>query len=147
MSNYTSEIIKLYKRDLIALKNEIAAFENESDLWKISGAVNNSPGNLCLHLIGNLNHFFGSTLGNSSYVRNRDAEFADKNISKADLLKSIDETMVVIENSLNKISEEDLKKPFHFEQQGEMVTNDILLHLLIHLGYHLGQINYFRRMI
>ena len=101
MSNYTSEIIKLYKRDLIALKNEITAFEKESDLWKLSGTVNNSPGNLCLHLIGNLNHFFGSTLGNSEYVRNRDAEFADKNISKADLLKSIDETMVVIENSLN----------------------------------------------
>jgi hypothetical protein len=148
MSNYTSEIIKFYKRDLLVLKNEITAFENESDLWKVSGTVNNSPGNLCLHLTGNLNHFIGATLGNTGYVRNRDAEFANKNISKADLIISIDETSVIIENSLSKISDEDLKKPFPLEKHGEIVTtHHMLLHLLIHLGYHLGQINYFRRMI
>jgi hypothetical protein len=44
----------------------------------IADGISNSAGNLCLHLIGNLNHFIGATLGNTGYVRNREQEFSSK---------------------------------------------------------------------
>jgi hypothetical protein len=53
------EFIKLFERDLDKLKQEISAYTNEDDLWKIKDGIANSSGNLCLHLVGNLKHFVG----------------------------------------------------------------------------------------
>jgi hypothetical protein len=71
---------KTFLRDLEKLKTEISSFKDESNLWKISGDIKNSAGNLCLHLCENLQHFIGAVLGNSGCVRNRDAEFSRKNV-------------------------------------------------------------------
>ncbi len=76
-------LAKLYDRDLQKLRNEIDVYENEADLWIIKSEINNSAGNLCLHLIGNLNHYIGHQLGETDYVRNRPLEFSDKNVPKA----------------------------------------------------------------
>ena len=71
---------QLFLRDLDKLKTEITSFKDEKKIWEISGDIKNSAGNLCLHLCGNLQHFIGAVLGNSGYVRNRDAEFSRKNV-------------------------------------------------------------------
>lgn len=141
-------LIELYERDLNKLKTEIEQFENEADLWKTSGAVTNSAGNLCQHLTGNLQHFFGAVLGDTGYVRDRDAEFAEKDTTRADLLADIDAALASVKNTLAKLTEEDFEKTYPVEVFGQpMTTGSFLTHLTTHFNYHLGQINYHRRLL
>lgn len=137
----------LYTRDLNKLKTEIESYQNEEALWKIDKNILNSGGNLCLHLVGNLNHFFGAILGNSGYVRNREEEFSLKNISRIELIQQVEETLNVVISTLDQLSEEDLAKDYPIEPLGyTMTTEYFLIHLFGHLSYHLGQINYHRRL-
>lgn len=69
------ELIKLFQRDLDTLKKEIQSFREEGDLWRTTGSIKNPAGNLCLHLVGNLNNYIGKNIGGTGYVRDRDAEF------------------------------------------------------------------------
>ncbi|MFL6467589.1 MAG: DUF1572 family protein [Pyrinomonadaceae bacterium] len=138
----------LYERDLEKLKTEIQSFGNEADLWKTSEGITNSAGNLCLHLTGNLKHFFGAVLANSGYVRDRDAEFANANVSRTELLADIDATRNVVMSTLAELTEEDLDKPYPIEIYGHpMTTGYCLTSLTTHFNYHLGQINYHRRLL
>jgi len=109
--------------------------------------ISNSAGNLCLHLIGNLNMFIGNVLGKTDYVRNRPLEFSLKNVPRANLLQSINATIVIVDRTLNALGEEDLQLEFPllvFEKKTS--TEFMLIHLTTHLSYHLGQINYHRRL-
>lgn len=144
----TESLKSLYTRDLSKLKTEIASYQNEDAIWKIDKNILNSGGNLCLHLVGNLNHFFGAILGNSGYIRKRELEFSLKNIPKSELIKQVEETLKVVISTLDQLSEEDLAKDYPIEPLGyTMTTEYFLIHLFGHLGYHLGQINYHRRLL
>ena len=144
----TTTLMELFERDLNKLIEEINLYKDEDQLWLVKEGISNSAGNLCLHLVGNLNHFIGAALGNTGYVRHRDDEFALKNIPRQDLVININNVMLVVKNTLNKLSTEDLEKDFPLEKHGKIVsTTHMLIHLLVHLGYHLGQINYHRRLL
>ena len=137
----------LFDRDLNKLKIEIGQYNDESAIWKVDGYVTNSAGNLCLHIIGNLNGFIGSELGNSGYVRQRDLEFSTKETPRAELLKMIDETIAVMDSSLDKVTPEQLEADYpKVVFADKMTTGYFLIHLATHLNYHLGQINYHRRL-
>jgi uncharacterized damage-inducible protein DinB len=139
---------KVFAEDLVRLRKEIEAYRHEEKLWYKEGAIANPAGNLCLHLVGNLNTYIGATLGNSGYVRDRPAEFSSTNISKAELLKKIDDTMAVVDRSLDVVREEQLGDEYPSLVLDEKTTIDYMLtHLVAHLGYHLGQINYHRRLL
>ncbi len=141
-------LLEIFERDLGKLKEEISLYTNENNLWKTEKQISNSGGNLALHLIGNLNHFIGATLGNTGYVRERDNEFSDKNIPVQKILDNIDATIIVVKNTLSNLTAEDFEKVFPLEKHGQIVKTDfMLMHLLAHLEYHLGQINYHRRLI
>ena len=144
----TQTLIKLFTRDLKALKTEVNSYKDEKNLWVVTKDISNSAGSLCLHLIGNLNHFIGATLGDSGYVRQRDLEFSLKDIPKSDLIKQINDTIDVVENTLSNLTEADLQKEYKrrvFEDT--MTTAYFLVHLSMHLAYHLWQINYHRRLL
>jgi len=141
-------LIELYERDLAKLKSEIEQYDAEADLWKTTAGISNSAGNLCLHLTGNLNHFFGAVLGESGYLRDREAEFADRNVSREKMLADIDETLDVVRSTLAGLTENDLDKPYPIEVFGHpLTTGFFLVHLTTHLNYHLGHINYHRRLV
>ena len=141
-------LTELYERDLNKLRDEIAQYTDENDLWKTSDGISNSAGNLCLHLTGNLKHFFGAVIGGTGYVRDRDAEFANKNISRSEMLADIDATRNVVLSTLAGLTEEDLDKPYPIEVFGQtMTTGYFVTHLATHFNYHLGQINYHRRLL
>ena len=141
-------LAELYERDLEKLKTEIQGYASESELWKTSEGITNSAGNLCLHMCGNLKHFFGAVLANSGYVRDRDAEFANKDVSKAELIADIDATRNIVLSTLAELTEEDFDKPYPLEVFGEpMTTGYFLTHLATHFNYHLGQVNYHRRLL
>jgi len=139
---------KLFLRDLEKLKTEISSFKDEKKIWEISGDIKNSAGNLCLHLCGNLQHFIGAVLGNSGYVRNRNAEFSRKDVPIRELVAEIELTAKVVEKTLKELKEEILQKNYPINVFGyEMTTEFFLTHLTTHLNYHLGQINYHRRLL
>jgi len=142
-----NNIQKLYISELDALAKEISLYREEKNLWILTGDIKNSPGNLCLHIIGNLKHFWGNIIGGTGYVRERDKEFSDKNISRDELIKGIEETKIVLNNIFENLSDEDQQKPYpeDFFGKGSNVAF-VTARLISHLSYHLGQINYHRRI-
>jgi hypothetical protein len=148
MNLATQSLMTLYTRDLNKLAEEIKLYPDEAAIWKVAPGIANSAGNLCLHLCGNLQHFIGTVLGNSGYVRNREAEFASKNIPREKLLEEIENTKAAIAETLPNLPHDQLHAPYPVEVFGHpMATVFFLMHLATHLGYHLGQVNYHRRMI
>ena len=144
----TTVLISLFERELDNLTEEIKAYEQDELLWKIADGINNSGGNLCLHLTGNLQHFIGATLGESGYIRNREAEFKLKNIPKQKLLEEIENTKRIVTDALEQVSKKELDSDFPIQVFDEPLTTEyFLVYLLRHLSYHIGQINYHRRMI
>jgi uncharacterized damage-inducible protein DinB len=145
----TVEILKtLFYRDLNRLKSEIDSYQNESKIWHIEESISNSAGNLCLHLIGNLNIYIGAQIGKTNYIRNRELEFSDKFVPKTILIAQIDTIITIINNTLDQLSDEDLKQehPYLVFENKTSVAY-LLIHLTTHLTYHLGQINYHRRLL
>jgi len=144
----TESLKSLFTRDLNKLKIEIEAYQNEDVIWKIDKNILNSAGNLTLHLVGNINHFVGAVLGNSGYIRNRELEFSLKDIPRAELIQQVESTIQIVNSSLEKLSAEDFAKEYPIEPLGyPMTTEYFLIHLFGHLSYHLGQINYHRRLL
>jgi uncharacterized damage-inducible protein DinB len=148
MNSTLNHLHQLFLRDLDLLNQEITSYPTEASLWVVKGGIKNSGGNLCLHLCGNLQHFIGAILGKDGYVRNRDAEFADKDIPKKILLQQIEATKNAISDTFKKLSSSQLEAPYPIEVFGHpMTTEYFLIHLLTHLTYHRGQINYHRRLL
>ena len=139
---------QIFERDLNRLLTEINLYKDEDKLWVVKEGISNSAGNLCLHLLGNLNHFIGATLGHTGYVRYRDDEFSLKHIPRQDLSINIGNCILIVKNTLKGLPEEDLEKDFPLEVFGKKDSTEfILVHLATHLTYHLGQINYHRRLL
>lgn len=141
-------LIGIYEHDLNRLKNEINLYPDESRLWIVKNEIPNSAGNLALHLIGNLNHFFGAVIAQNGYVRERDAEFSGTRVPREQLLEEIDKAAAVVKNAIAGLSAEDLEKDYPVMLQDRIFpTGFVIVYLLTHLDYHLGQINYHRRLL
>jgi hypothetical protein len=138
----------IFQRELDKLISEIKAYPNDASLWLKVGSISNSAGNLVLHLAGNLNHFIGARLGNTGYQRKRDLEFSLTGLTKQQLVEQIEVVKKMLGEVLPVLSTNKLKEPYPdkiFDQK-TYLTEEFLLHLLSHLSYHLGQINYHRRI-
>jgi len=141
-------LLQLFQRDLDKLKTEITSYKTPSKMWEVSGDISNSAGNLCLHICGNLQHFIGAVLSNSGYVRERDAEFSRKNVPVDEMQNEIDKTIVIVQKTLTELNESRLEETYPINVFGkEMTTGFFIAHLTTHLNYHLGQINYHRRLL
>jgi Uncharacterized protein conserved in bacteria len=140
----------MYVRDLKATDAQIAAYPDEASLWAVVPGISNSGGTLAIHIAGNLRHFIGAVLGQTGYVRDRDAEFSARNIPRdrirADLAAAIGE----LTSTLDKLTDSDLAREFPIligPEKLRVRTSDWLVHLAAHLAYHLGQIDYHRRLL
>jgi hypothetical protein len=144
----TETLAALFGRDLLRLRREIELYTREENLWRTAGAIANPAGNLCLHLLGNLNTYIGQQLGYTGYVRNRELEFAQRDVPRPELLRRIDETRAVVGTTLAALPAQALQQQYPILVLEHPTTTEFLLtHLLAHLSYHLGQINYHRRLI
>ncbi|WP_223608417.1 DinB family protein [Chryseobacterium sp. OSA05B] len=138
----------LYNRDLNKLKTEIESYRNESSIWKTDQNIANSAGNLCLHLVGNLNTYLGAELGKTGYIRNRELEFSLKDIPRTELIEKVAATTAMVDDVLSQLNAEVLEKEYPLVVfEDKMTTGYFLIHLITHLDYHLGQINYHRRLL
>jgi hypothetical protein len=137
-----------YERDVNKLAEEINLFKNEDNLWRLKDGISNPAGNLVLHLTGNLNYFIGTILAKNGYVRERDKEFSEKNIPRSQLIIELQQIIPLIQNTLPNLSKEQLQSEFPVPLGGKnYVTEDLLVLLLAHFNYHLGQVNYLRRIL
>lgn len=145
----TQETLKeLFDRELSKAIEELKAYHKEEHLWIVSAEINNSAGNLFLHLCGNLRHFIGSVLGDSGYIRRRDDEFGLKDVKRSELLSELKTTRKMLKEVLPSLTDEQLSETYPINVFGhEMTTGYFLTHLYGHLNYHLGQINYHRRLL
>jgi uncharacterized damage-inducible protein DinB len=135
-------------RDLRATRREIEAFPTEADLWRTVPGVTNPAGNLALHIAGNLRHFIGAILGGDGYVRNRDAEFNARDVSRAAILADLDAAIATIERVLPNLPAEVASKDFPLPvANATLNTTQFLMHLAVHLTWHLGQMDYLRRVL
>jgi uncharacterized damage-inducible protein DinB len=135
-------------RELRALDREIAAYPDDESVWQTPPGISNSAGTLVLHLAGNLRHFIGAALGESGYVRNRDAEFSTRDLSRDELRAEVQATIADVDRALDRIGTAQLEVPYPLLIRERRVrTADWLVHLSVHLGYHLGQIDYHRRLL
>lgn len=147
MSNILESLTSLFERDIDALMKELKAYKKEENLWLLDGNIANTGGNLVLHLCGNLRHFVGAILGGTSYIRQRDDEFGLKDVKKSELVSQIKETKKAVLETLKELPESKLDEIYPVNVFGkEMTTFFFLQHLHSHLTYHLGQLNYHRRL-
>jgi hypothetical protein len=143
-----NDLTTLFHRDLTRLKSELSQYRDERQIWAVPPGISNSAGNLALHLVGNLNTYIGAELGFTNYIRHRDAEFSLRDVPRADLLKQIDSTIAVINQTLPALNPSLLDKEYPLLVFKEKTTTGyFLVHLATHLGYHLGQVNYHRRLV
>lgn len=143
-----SDFRAVFIRELRAVRREVEAYPDESLLWKEAPGIANPAGTLVLHLCGNLRHFVGAVLGGLPYQRDRDAEFSRRDVSRAELLTQLDATIEAVEDALGRPEDARLSARYPMAIGGRMLTtSQFLVHLAAHLGYHLGQIDYHRRML
>ncbi len=142
-----SEFKKLYGRDLDRLMTELEAYPNEESLWIKVDGINNTAGNLFMHLCGNLQHFIGAILIQSGYERKRDFEFNGK-VSLTELKSEIEKTQQTLDDFFSNSADDRYQDEYPLQPFGyAMTTRYFLIHLHSHLNYHLGQINYHRRIL
>ena len=140
-------LIEFLDGDLLKLKKEVEAFPDDAAFWSVSEGITNSPGNLTLHLLGNLNHYIGAKLGKSGYVRDRPLEFSSSPIPRAEILDRIEKTRAVVVDAVKQLSDDDLTSDYPADEVGENRTVGAeLVRILTHFNYHRGQINYYRRL-
>jgi hypothetical protein len=138
----------LYARDIETLRAEVELYPEDELLWREVPGCPNPGGNLVLHLVGNLRHFIGAQLGGSGYVRDREAEFATKGVSRAQLRSGISSASTEVVRTLSALDPARLNEPFPLPAYGKSVLTGLwLLHLSTHLAFHLGQLDYHRRAV
>jgi hypothetical protein len=138
----------LITRELRAVKRELEAYPDDASVWRQIPGMPNTGGTLALHVAGNLQHFFGAILGRDGYVRDRDAEFARRDVPRRELLAGIDAAIESVQRTLRTVSPESLARAYPEPVAKRTVPSAVLtVHLATHLAYHLGQIDYHRRAV
>jgi len=144
----TDDIRRLLTRELEAFAREVELFPDDETLWRTVPGVTNSAGNLALHACGNLKHFVGAVLGHTGYVRNREAEFGARSGRREDVVRQIRETADVVSGVLPRVPRSALEAPYPEPHDGvQLPCGRFLLHLCVHLAFHLGQAGYLRRAL
>ncbi len=146
--DFIESVANLIDRDLVKLAQELEQYPDEESIWAVKPGIKNPAGNLCLHLCGNLQYYFGAVLGKTGYIRNRANEFAAASIPRIELLKEIETTRSVVKETLESFKPSLLVKAYPEKVFDYPLTSmHFFIHLTAHLGYHLGQVNYHRRLL
>ena len=144
----STELAALFRRELTRLIQELTAFPHQSALWARVEGVTNSTGNLALHLEGNLREYIGRQLGNVPYVRQRDLEFTSTGLPVQEVISRIEAVQDLVPRVVSNLSSDDLDGVYPEQVlAAPLSTRQFLIHLLGHLSYHLGQVDYLRRVL
>lgn len=145
-----ADLAVLMDRDLEHLETELSAYPDDESVWRVGGSTKNSAGTLTLHLVGNLEAFVGAVFGDTGYVRDRDAEFTVRDLPRTELLERVGTCRRHVADALPRISDEAMLEPFPSKMPPPFrgwSTHRFLTHLSSHFLWHLGQIDYHRRLL
>jgi uncharacterized damage-inducible protein DinB len=141
-------VAAILDRDLRALAREVQAYPDERALWETPPGVLNSAGTLALHLAGNIRHYLGAQLGRTGFARDRPAEFAARGVPRATILQQIEEARAAVRAAAARVGDDWTDEDFPEVVGGVRVaTGEYLIHLVSHFAYHLGQLDYHRRLV
>lgn len=140
------EFITQFDRGIRRIREELEAYPEENLLWQTAGEIDNPAGNLAFHLVGNLNHYIGAAIGDTGYMRDRPREFNITEVPREALIKYLEQTRRMIWQVLRRVEDFSAPYPEAFRPEAGAISQE-LFRLLTHLYYHLGQINYHRRLI
>lgn len=142
------DYIHFYERDLQRLITEMEAYPQSLQMWLTATGISNTSGHLAQHLIGNLRTFVCAPMGGFPYQRDREAEFNAVRFSDEELLKELYALKADVKTSIENLEDLNAAYPIEIKEVHDGQTNDFMLcHLLAHLAYHTGQINYHRRLL
>jgi hypothetical protein len=142
------DVRRLLVRELQAFAREVELFPDDESLFRTAPGVTNSAGNLALHVCGNLQHFVGAVLGGTGYVRNRDLEFRARSGRRADIARDLHHTAAVVTKTLDELAPEAVERPYPQPVADlQLPCRLFLIHLAVHLSFHLGQAGYLRRIV
>ncbi|MDE2773096.1 MAG: DUF1572 family protein [Gemmatimonadota bacterium] len=151
MSARTAALGALFGKALGQLRTELQGYPDDQSVWRLAPGIRNSAGTLALHVTGNFQHFIGAGLGGTGYVRDRDAEFSDRDLPREALLRRVDETLAVVGKALGGLDDALLEQPFPAQVPPALAeaatTQTVLTYIYGHFNYHLGQVNYHRRVL
>lgn len=146
MPQLTAVVAHLMLRELETFKRQIESFPTDAGPWDARPGIANTAGTLALHCAGNIQHFIGARLVGTGYVRERDLEFSRRGVPRKEIVAELDRTKDVVRLLAAK-SDTDIPAVFPDPFGGKQVNTDVMLvHLAVHLGYHLGQADYHRRL-
>lgn len=151
MSARTAALGALFGKALGQLRTELQGYPDDRSVWRLAPATRNSAGTLALHVTGNFQHYIGAGLGGTGYVRDRDAEFSDRDLTREALLRRVDETLATVGKVLESLDDALLEQPFPAQVPPALAeaatTQTVLTYIYGHFTYHLGQVNYHRRVL
>jgi hypothetical protein len=135
-------------RDFGTLAAQLDAYPDDQSLWKVVPGIVNPGGTLALHLVGNLRHYIGAQLGSTGYERDRDGEFTKRSASRKELRDLVAVARQEVDRTLAQLDPAVLDTPYPLAVAGvTLTTGQFLVHLAGHFGYHLGQLDYHRRIV
>ena len=137
-------------RDLAAVRRSVLMYPDDASIWTALAGLPNAGGTLALHVAGNLQHYLGAVLGGSGYVRDRDTEFARRDVSRAELLAELDAAAAAVDGTLARLDGSAATLASAYPERigdRELSLGSFLVHLATHLAYHLGQLDYHRRAV
>ena len=120
---------------------------NDGQLWWRANEDSNTIGNLVLHLCGSTRFYIGCGVGDSSYVRDRDAEFAEQGpVAQEELLARFDAAMTEADRVLASFDPARLGDTT--DRTGKTTTyGELILNQLLHFTAHTGQIVFATKLI
>jgi hypothetical protein len=141
-------LAKLFTRDLMRLIQELRVFPDDETLWQRVPGIKNSAGNLVLHLEGNLREYIGRQLGQVPYGRVRDREFSADGLARQELIDRMEQVKELVVGVVSRLSDSDLTAIYPERVlEAPLSARDFLIHLHGHINFHLGQIDYLRRIL
>lgn len=139
---------RILVRELHAMRREVEAYPDDESPWRTVPGITNPGGTLVLHCCGNLRALVGAALDGTGYVRDRDAEFARRDVPRAELLRELDATISDVGHAIDALPEHALDTPYPEAVRGRRYgMGQLLAHLASHLAWHLGQLDYHRRIV
>ena len=143
-----SELAALFARDIARLIQELQAFPDTVSIWKTAPGVTNAAGTLALHLEGNLREYVGRQLGQIAFKRDRPLEFSARGVERDELIARLEAVKAQIPAVIGALSDAQLDAIYPENVIGKSITTrQFLIHLEGHLNYHLGQVDYLRRVV
>ena len=123
------------------------ALLNDEQIWWRSNTESNSIGNLILHLCGNARQWIVGGLGSANDARDRDAEFARREvIPRQDLLSLLRQTIDDVDATLESFNPDGLLERKRI-QELDVTALEAIFHVVEHFSMHTGQIILLAKML